>query len=186
MMLHLEKIKNRIDYSVEQSFDDEFLENKRQENIEWVTASKKIDVLGGITNLLTQLYPDNAHFIYELLQNSEDQEAKKVYFSLQKDCLYFLHNGAKDFSNDDIVSITSIGRSLKKDDTNKIGKFGVGFKSVFSYTSTPSIHSSSVSFLIRDLLIPSKLEKEEIPNGYTTLFIFPFNNPGKPKKQAYD
>jgi len=186
MISRLRGIKNKIDYSVEQSFDNEFLENKRQEIIEWVTATKKIDSLIGITNLLTQLYPDNAHFIYELLQNAEDAGATKVYFSLQEDCLYFLHNGAKGFSNDDIVSITSIGRSLKKDDKNKIGKFGVGFKSVFSYTNTPSVHSSSVSFLIKDLFLPSKLEKEELPNGYTTLFIFPFNNPDKPKKQAYD
>ena len=29
----------------------------------------------GIHSLLTDLYPDTAHFIYELLQNAEDMDA---------------------------------------------------------------------------------------------------------------
>ena len=119
MLLELQNIKNKIDYLANQSFDDDFLENERRKRVNWVRASKDIEALGGFKNLLTQLYPDRAHFVYELLQNAEDQAATKVYFSLQKDCFYFLHNGDKTFSNDDIVSITSISLSTKKDDTNK-------------------------------------------------------------------
>jgi len=186
MILELQSIKNGIDYSKDQSFDDGFLEDVRKKRVNYIKAAQDNDFTDGIENLLTRLYPDNAHFIYELLQNAEDAGATKVYFSLQNDCLYFLHNGGKKFSVDDINSITSIGQSQKLEDTNKIGKFGVGFKSVFSYTKTPSVHSSSISFLIKDMLMPSKLLAEEIPGQYTTLFIFPFNNPDKPRKQAYN
>ena len=41
------------------------------------------------------------------------------------------------FSLNDITSITGLGISTKKDDSTSIGKFGVGFKAVFQYTSTP-------------------------------------------------
>lgn len=45
----------------------------------------------GIYKLLTELYPDNAHFIYELLQNAEDTEATKVFFTLHEDFLEYFH-----------------------------------------------------------------------------------------------
>ena len=35
-----------------------------------------------ILNQFINLYPDSAHFIYELLQNAEDAKAKKVIFEL--------------------------------------------------------------------------------------------------------
>jgi hypothetical protein len=132
---------------------------------------------------LSDLYPDNAHFIFELLQNSEDVDATRVEFKLSDDSLIFLHNGTRAFSEDDINSITNIGDSNKT--KNKIGKFGVGFKSVFAYTDTPQIHSKSVSFQIKNLIIPSIISKETIDHNYTTLFIFPFNRKNKTKEIAY-
>ena len=38
------------------------------------------------------IYPDKAHFIYELLQNAEDAQATEVFFRLQEDKLFFTHN----------------------------------------------------------------------------------------------
>ena len=186
MITKLQNIRNKINYSADQSFDNDFLEGVRRRRINYIKAAQENDFKDGLENLLTRLYPDNAHFVYELLQNAEDADATKVYFCLQEDCLYFLHNGSKEFSVKDVDSITSISKSQKLEDVNKIGKFGVGFKSVFSYTSTPSVHSSKISFLIKDMLLPSKLIAEEVPDQYTTLFIFPFNCPDKPKKQAYE
>ena len=49
----------------------------------WVDTTKSNGFDNGIKNLLTELYPDNAHFIYELLQNAEDTEATEVKFSLK-------------------------------------------------------------------------------------------------------
>ena len=60
----------------------------------------------------------------------------------------------------DINEITYIGNSNKDDEKNKIGKFGVGFKAVFTYTQTPHIYDESYKFLIERLII-SRLLKED-------------------------
>lgn len=139
----------------------------------------------GFKRLLTDLYPDNAHFIYELLQNAEDACASKVHFVLTTDRLEFEHNGDKLFKIDDIKSITSIGTSTKADDPTNIGKFGIGFKAVFAYTNTPEIESDQFHFRIRDMVVP---DTEGLPPGTLgarrTRFVFPFDNPEKPPEKA--
>ena len=120
----------------------------------WVESSRENDFEEGIRNLLSDLYPDNAHFIYELLQNAEDAGASEVRFYLTDRSVEFEHNGPRLFSPKDVEDITSIGSSTKKDDPTNIGKFGIGFKAVFSYTSTPEIESGEYHFHIRDLVVP--------------------------------
>ena len=41
-------------------------------------------VYPGIKELVSEIYPEEAHFIYELLQNAEDAKASSVYFEIQK------------------------------------------------------------------------------------------------------
>ena len=41
-------------------------------------------VYPGLKTLVSQIYPDEAHFIYELLQNAEDAQATEVEFSICK------------------------------------------------------------------------------------------------------
>ena len=50
-------------------------------------------LMDGFKNLLTLLYSDKVHFIYELLQNAEDARATEVQFVLNADRLEFEHNG---------------------------------------------------------------------------------------------
>lgn len=38
----------------------------------------------GLKTLVSQIYPDEAHFIYELLQNAEDAGATEVKFVMEK------------------------------------------------------------------------------------------------------
>lgn len=149
---------------------------------EWVDANRKNKFEGGIKNLLTDLYPDNAHFIYELLQNAEDAGATTVRFTLTDKAVEFEHDGSRLFSEKDVESITSIGTSTKKDDATAIGKFGVGFKAVFAYTQTPEIHSGVFHFKISDLVVPQAISPGGV-NGMTT-FVFPFDNPKKTPKTA--
>ncbi|KRD41335.1 hypothetical protein ASE38_17155 [Cellulomonas sp. Root930] len=136
----------------------------------------------GFRDLLADLYPDNAHFIYELLQNAEDAGAREVTFDLRPDGLYVEHDGTRLFSLADIVSITGIGKSTKAHDATSIGKFGVGFKAVFAYTQKPVIHSGEYSFEIVDLFVPTRVVPDARP-GRTT-FWFPFDRSDKPPARA--
>ena len=36
----------------------------------WIEVNRENDFEEGIKNLLTDLYPDSAHFVFELLQNA--------------------------------------------------------------------------------------------------------------------
>ena len=149
----------------------------------WVKTTKENNFHDGIFNLLTELYPDNAHFLYELLQNAEDTGATEVKFSLNNNELIYSHNG-RDFSLADIRGITSIGQGTKANDINKIGKFGVGFKAVFAYTATPQIHSGDFNFQIEELVIPTSIEP--INGDAPTVMRFPFNSNVKDRQQSYD
>lgn len=137
----------------------------------------------GIRRLLSELYPDNAHFIYELLQNAEDAKATVVEFELHRGVLEVRHNGSRAFSLEDIDSIANIGDSTKKDDETQIGKFGVGFKAVYSYTTRPEIRSGEYSFAIRDLFVPENIDGRAA-DGWTT-FLFPLTESrSRPKQLA--
>ena len=138
----------------------------------------------GIMEIFKQLYPDSVHFIYELLQNAEDAGATKVCFNLSKNHLGFEHNG-RSFSETDVWSITTVARSSKSDNDGTIGRFGIGFRSVFVYTNTPRIWSPTYSFFIEDFVIPHHLPDQD-DLGNLTRFELPFNNPDKNPKDAYN
>ncbi|MFT7006414.1 MAG: hypothetical protein ACJAXJ_000922 [Colwellia sp.] len=150
---------------------------------DYIKVAKKNDFQDGLLNLLTQLYPDNAHFIYELLQNAEDAQASEVHFLLSENSLKVEHNGKRQFSLDDVISITGL-KSTKEDDVVKIGKFGVGFKAVFSYTASPRIFSDRFCFEIKNLFVPHKIENNYLEKN-KTIFEFPFNKPEKLPQDAF-
>jgi hypothetical protein len=145
-----------------------------------------IDANEGDINLriFEDFYPDEAHFIYELLQNAEDAGATEVAFELTAHACFFEHNGSRHFNEKDIRGITGIFNSSKKDSPDKIGKFGVGFKSVFVYTDTPAIYSKDYSFEILKLVLPKQI-KPMVDLGDKTRFEFPFNNPAKSTETAF-
>jgi len=110
----------------------EELIRKRKDCVKSLRRENNFD----IDSILEGLYADPSHFIYELLQNAEDEGAKRIRFALFEDRLDVYHNG-KDFDLQDIEGVIGIGISKKKEDLNLIGKFGVGFKSVFCCYSKP-------------------------------------------------
>jgi len=145
-----------------------------------------LDANEGDINLriFEDFYPDEAHFIYELLQNAEDAGASEASFELTDDSCFFEHDGSRHFDERDIRSITGIFNSSKKDNPDKIGKFGVGFKSVFVYTDTPVIYSKNYSFKILKLVLPQVVQPKPSLEGKTR-FEFPFNNPKKGVNEAF-
>ena len=139
--------------------------------------------VSGIVDLLKQMYPDGVHFIYELLQNAEDVGATEVCFDLTKNCLGFEHNG-KPFSQEDVRSITTVAVSSKSNSEGSIGRFGIGFRSVFEYTSVPKIWSPTYSFAIENSVLPILLpDRQDLDK--VTRFEFPFNNPTKSPECAF-
>ena len=154
----------------------------------------------GIKRTVVEKYSDQAHFIYELLQNADDAGATRVTFLLSCDKLLFKHNGTRKFSisnpaNEeidekngtlgDINAITSVGNSNKTGAT--IGKFGVGFKAVFQYTSSPAIFEKHISFRIKNFisLEPLNFDHPERKSG-ETLFEFPFDKEDCPPARAFE
>ncbi len=155
-------------------------------------AEKRRLILDGIEandgdinlGIFEDFYPDEAHFIFELLQNAEDAGATEVGFELSAHRCSFEHNGTRHFDERDIRGITGIFNSSKKDNPDQIGKFGVGFKSVFVYTDTPVVYSKHHSFRIERLVLPVEVPpKPDL--GDRTRFEFPFNNPKKNVKEAF-
>lgn len=124
--------------------------------------------------IIANLYSDSTHFLYELLQNAQDAEATSISFELHDDRLETSHNG-RVFSFSDVESITTIGSSTKSNEPNKIGKFGAGFKSVFSITDTPHIYSGIYNFKISDYIIPETIDPLEDQSDEYTSVVLPFD-----------
>lgn len=154
----------------------------------------------GYKDSVVEKYSDQAHFIYELLQNADDAYATRARFILEDNRLIFAHNGSRHFSvsnpeNEDVDSenktlgdinaITSIANSNKTGAS--IGKFGVGFKAVFQYTQTPHIYDPGFKFKIERFIVPVKLI-EDFPGRRSdeTLFVFPFDHQERDGEEAYN
>lgn len=114
-----------------------------------------------LTTILVGLYSDVTHFIYEILQNAEDAKATKIIFNLQPDRLIITHNGIP-FTPEDIETITGISnlQNDKKNDLEKIGKFGIGFKSVYAVTASPRIQSGKYDFEIINFVLPNNFSED--------------------------
>jgi hypothetical protein len=154
--------------------------DKRQKLIDALDANK-----GEINlDIFEDFYPDQAHFVYELLQNAEDAGATEVTFALTRDAFLCEHDGRRTFTEADVTSITGIHNSTKIKSPDKIGKFGVGFKSVFVYTQSPSVRSGKFSFRIVKLILPKPIPPDPML-GTRTRFEFPFDHPLKSPKDAY-
>ena len=125
---------------------------------------------------LGRLYSDRTHFVYELLQNAEDAEASSVGITLYNDRLEVLHDG-KPFDEKDVLGICGVGEGTKPEDLTKIGKFGIGFKSVYAYTKAPEIHCGDEHFGIEHYVRPYAIDRVDIPEPWTTRFVFPFHLP---------
>jgi len=113
--------------------------------------------------LLADRYDDRTHFIFELLQNAEDalrrrglwEGQRQVSFKLTEDALTLSHFG-RPFDDDDVRGVCGIAESTK--DEHSIGRFGIGFKSVYTFTDCPMIHSGDEDFEIRNYVQPSKAD----------------------------
>lgn len=117
--------------------------------------------------LLADRYDKRTHFIYELLQNAEDALRRRpsdwagersVTFELSADRLIITHHG-QPFDASDVKGVCGIDESTKS--ITSIGRFGIGFKSVYSFTKRPEIHSGDEAFAIDTFVWPTSVEPIE-------------------------
>jgi hypothetical protein len=139
---------------------------------------------------LARLYADPFRFLEEIIQNTEDACARNtsgegpcmLRFCLFTDRIDILHNGIP-FDEHDLMAVTTFAGTTKDraDGINQIGKFGIGFRSVFGVTDQPEIHSAHWHFRIADYEILEETAPVSIPEGFTTLIRLPFRK-GKEKE----
>jgi hypothetical protein len=112
--------------------------------------------------LLADRYDDRTHFIFELLQNAEDaltrrgnwKGSRHVSFTLEPGRLTLSHFG-QPFDEADVRGVCGIAESTK--DKFSIGRFGIGFKSVYTFTERPEIHSGEEDFAIENYVWPMRV-----------------------------
>ena len=116
----------------------------------------------GALNLQTQLnnalqllshdlYSKKSHFVLELVQNADDNHyasgiTPHLTFQVTPNRLVVVNN-EEGFSEANIKAICSVGASSKsKGKSGYIGEKGIGFKSVFTVSDAPEIHSNGFHF----------------------------------------
>ena len=130
--------------------------------------------------LLSERYADRTHFIFELLQNAEDALRKRigwngkrtVHFYLTKGEIRISHYG-KPLDEADVRGICGIGESTKE--VTEIGRFGIGFKSVYAFTDRPEVHSGNEDFAIENFVWPAAISPVH-RHPEETLFVIPFRD----------
>jgi len=120
--------------------------------------------LRNLLRLVTEsIYSDDIHYALELIQNAEDEGASQVDFCVTPNHVT-VYNDGEPFDGDDVEAICSIKTGFKK---NKIGFFGIGFKSVFNISDVPQVISGNFNFRIQDCLYPEPVRR-------TNLKVVPF------------
>lgn len=132
--------------------------------------------------LLADRYADRTHFIFELLQNAEDALARRstsdkrisasIKFEISENSLAVCHYG-KLFDENDVKGICGIAESTKNELT-AIGRFGIGFKSVYSFSDMPEIHSGNEHFAVENYVLPKEIPAIELKENETRI-ILPLN-----------
>ena len=109
-----------------------------------------------LKNILNE-YKEGVGVFRELVQNADDAGATEVQFVLDwrshptervlspgmADCqgpALLVYNNAV-FTDDDLQNISKLAGATKKEDLEKIGRFGLGFSSVYHFTDVPSFIS---------------------------------------------
>lgn len=110
------------------------------------------------------LYGEKIHYALELIQNAEDANSSSITFIFENERVIVVNDGEA-FIPDEVDAICSVKPGRKK---NKIGFFGVGFKSVFNITNIPQVISADFNFNIEKYIYPRP--SDEIPKEAKTYF----------------
>jgi len=128
------------------------------------------DLQHSIATLAKDIYTKKPHFIFELIQNAEDNfyaEGVKPHLSFRllhddptrtpgSQGALIVENNEIGFTRKQVKALCSVDASTKKAQ-GFIGEKGIGFKSVFRVTSDPHVISNGYSFRLPENHEPTGL-----------------------------
>ena len=147
----------------------EQFEHIQQIRIEFQGVPEKIktSLNNSIKTLADDLYNKDIHFIFELIQNAEDNSYEEhntqpPYISFQltrvdptstsgSNGALIIQNNETGFNSENVNAICAVGETTKKKEQGYIGEKGIGFKSVFRVTDNPHIFSNGYYFSLPKL-----------------------------------
>jgi len=133
-----------------------------------------------IKTLLKERYKEGFRIIKEIIQNANDGGATRLDIGVSKGlsnashpllqcpALFFVNDGG--FSDDDALAICWFGVDLNARDAAKIGKFGLGQKSIFHFCE-------AFFYIARSEFLSG--------NPYRGHFLNPWASPTDPKRPAW-
>jgi hypothetical protein len=149
-------------------------------------AFKNLQTIAGssIVHVAEDLYDADTRFIFELIQNAEDNCYGHAASRAEEPFLHLtLHKGhitvdsnEDGFTENDVRAICSIHRSSKKQTGGYIGHKGIGFKSVFKVAYKVSIQSGPFCFFFEHrqgesglgMITPFNEKPRDLPPGVNT------------------
>ncbi|KAL3476148.1 hypothetical protein BJX99DRAFT_270598 [Aspergillus californicus] len=127
---------------------------KARQKVENAMKKKDLMIGSSVMTLAKNLYNSSARFVFELLQNAEDNaysnargrsEAPFVSFHIHPRRIV-LECNEDGFTPDNLTAICDVGKSSKTGAQGYIGEKGIGFKSVFMVAWKARIQSNAFSF----------------------------------------
>eukprot|EP00931_Biecheleriopsis_adriatica_P101103 TRINITY_DN76314_c0_g1_i1.p1 TRINITY_DN76314_c0_g1~~TRINITY_DN76314_c0_g1_i1.p1 ORF type:complete len:2066 (+),score=347.49 TRINITY_DN76314_c0_g1_i1:31-6198(+) len=157
---------------------------------------------GALENSLVKLAEEInskvSNFVFELLQNADDNHyaesvTPKLRFTVG-DTYVTSRNNEKGFRLEDVDALCNVNKSTKKARDDATGEKGLGFKSVFKYTSCPHVSSNSFRFKFLEkceehrlgYIIPHEVPASAFPDydpAETCLFL-PAKDANSPQQKA--
>ena len=127
---------------------NELIENIQQDSIN-TPESVKGKLTRSIEAISNEINTQPATFIFELIQNADDypndEKYVKMSFDIKNPYLVIKHNGSQ-FDVNNAVAICDINEGDKRNEVEKIGFKGIGFKSIFKDCNLAYLKSGEYSF----------------------------------------
>jgi len=106
-------------------------------------------ILKDASKLAKEIHTKNPHFIFELIQNAEDNEYEDrtptIKFIIDSGRL-IIQNNEKGFEEKNVLALCGIGGTTKTKALGYIGEKGIGFKSAFMVANKVQIYSNGFQF----------------------------------------
>jgi hypothetical protein len=151
--------------------------------VEVGARNMRANLNNALRTLSEDLYSKETHFVLELVQNADDNAyplgvVPEISFHLSAERL-LVQNNESGFTEANVTALCRVGQSTKASRAGFIGEKGIGFKSVFTATDHPEIHSNGFHFRfdradpaqVLGYVVPNWCADSGYPSGRTTIVL---------------